>query len=141
VNSGGQPEKLKKKEADLAVLVTHGACGGGIVVAMDSSGSRRRSFFFSLLLRCAIFFRCFLFHLSTMFFPLCSGFVAVLLVTTKRKNGGTGKAFQTTFLRLFSFLFFFVFLLLPISVSSSSVSFGGSSLGGIGIDGGVVVLL
>jgi len=109
VNSGGQPEKRKKKEADLAVLVTHGAYGGGIVVAMDSSGSRQRSFFFSPLLHCAIFFCCFSFHLSTMLFPLCSGFVAVLLWRRRGRMARRARHSRRCFFVYFPFYFFSCF--------------------------------
>jgi hypothetical protein len=65
------------------VLVAH----GGVVVAATGYCGRRCFSFFSPLLRRAVCSLCFLFPLTTMFLPLCSGFVKVLLVAAKRKTG------------------------------------------------------
>jgi hypothetical protein len=98
------------------VLVAH----GGVGVAAADCGGKHWFSFFSSLLWCVVFFLCFLFPLSTVFLPLCSGFVEVLLVLTvllvvaKRKTGG---GTRRTLLR---FLCIFFFFLLPSVVLLSA---------------------
>ena len=82
-------------------------CSMAVVVLLQwrlGAGSRRRSFFFYPLLLCVFFFFYFSFPLSTMFSPLSSGFVAVLLFLLIH-SGGFTVAYN-------SFLspYFFVFL-------------------------------
>jgi hypothetical protein len=86
------------------VLVAHNGVG---VVAADCGGRRWFSFF-SPLLRCAVFFLCFLFPLSTVFLPLCSGFVVVLLVQVVAAKRKTGGGLRRTLLRLLCIFFFFL---------------------------------
>jgi hypothetical protein len=109
------------------VLVAH----GGVVVAATGCGGRHCFSFFSPLLHRAICSLYFLFPLTTMFLPLCNGFMEVLLVlamslvAAKRKTGG---GMQGT---LLWFLCLFFFLLLPsvcASVLRSLCSFPGFSL-------------
>jgi hypothetical protein len=90
------------------VLVAH----DGVGVAVAGYGGRRWFSFFSPLLRCVVFFLCFLFPLSTVFLPLCSGFVKVLLVAVKRKTG------DGTWRTLLRFLCIFFFFLLPSTRAS-----------------------
>jgi len=89
------------------VLVAH----GGVVVAAAGCGGRCWFSFLSPLLRCAVFFLYFSFPLSTVFLPLCSGFVevllvlAVMLVAVKRKTGGGTRRMLLRFLYIFFFFF------------------------------------